>query len=440
MKRYPAYKDSGVDWLGKIPEHWGVKPLKYITRFINGAAFKPDDWASEGIPIIRIENLNGGQEFNYSKKEIDARYHVCKGDILFGWSGNRGTSFGPFLWDKDGLYYLNQHIFRLQGFSCDKNWFYWTLKGVTFHIETQAHGIIGLVHIKKGELGAIKVPQIPKSEQQNIVHFIAHKFKEIDQFINNKQRLIQLLKEQKTTLISQIVTKGINPRVPLKDSGIEWLGEIPAHWVTERAKFLFGESRLPVRDNDGIVTAFRDGQVTLRTNRRSDGFMVALQEVGYQGVRRGQLVIHSMDAFAGAVGVSESDGKCTPEYIVCKERRPGIVPEYYAFCLRQMARQRFIEVYCPAVRERAPRIRYSSFGEMWLPVPPNEEQMSIVASIGKESSRIEDTISKAQREIELIQEYRTTLIYDVVTGKIDVRQTGEISGIEPTPTALGVDL
>ena len=95
MKTYRAYKDSDIEWIGDIPKHWGISQLKYQTNFNNGAAFKPSDWKDSGIPIIRIVNLNGGDEFNYYLGEVDEKYHVVKGDLLFSWSGNIGTSFGP---------------------------------------------------------------------------------------------------------------------------------------------------------------------------------------------------------------------------------------------------------------------------------------------------------------------------------------------------------
>jgi type I restriction enzyme S subunit len=129
-----------------------------------------------------------------------------------------------------------------------------------------------------------------------------------------KERVLGLLAEKRRALITRAVTRGLDPYVPLRDSGIPWLGEIPAHWELKRAKWLFNQSALPVRDDDEMVTCFRDGQVTLRKNRREEGFTNAIKELGYQGIRVGQLVLHSMDAFAGAIGVSDSDGKCSPEY------------------------------------------------------------------------------------------------------------------------------
>ena len=105
--------------------------------------------------------------------------------------------------------------------------------------------------------------------------------------------------------------------IELKDSGIPWVGFVPSTWDMKRAKFLFSLAQRPPQPDDGIVTAFRDGQVTLRSNRRTDGFTNALKETGYQRVHKGDLVIHAMDAFAGAIGVSDSDGKCTPVYSCC---------------------------------------------------------------------------------------------------------------------------
>lgn len=208
-------KDSGMEWLGEIPEHWELRPLKYQTLFINGAPFKPSDWVDEGVPIIRIENLNGGGSFNYSAREVDNRYHVHEGDLLFAWSGNRGTSFGPFIWQREGLYYLNQHIFRLTGFQQDKLWFYWMLMGVTAYVEKQAHGIIGLVHITKQDLGSIKVPVVPYEEQCSIAAYVNHEMAKIDALIGKVREHTEKLREYRTALISAAVTGKIDVRQEL---------------------------------------------------------------------------------------------------------------------------------------------------------------------------------------------------------------------------------
>jgi type I restriction enzyme S subunit len=222
----------------------------------------------------------------------------------------------------------------------------------------------------------------------------------------------------------------LKPYPEYKDSGVPWLGEIPSHWITMRGKSLFSESHLPVHARDEIVTCFRDGQVTLRKHRRTQGFMMALLETGYQGVRRGQLVIHSMDAFAGALGVSDSDGKCTPEYIVCYPRSADVLPEYYAHTLRTMAQQDYIRIICPAVRERAPRIRYSSFGDMLLPVPPVQEQEAISRYLHLMQHQTNRLVRAKRRLIELLNEQKYAIIHQAVTCGLDPTVRLKPSGID----------
>jgi type I restriction enzyme S subunit len=205
-------KDSGVAWLGQVPAHWEVAPLKHLADFINGEAFKPTEWSDDGTPIIRIQNLNGGDDFNCYNGEVNPRHHVQKGDLLFGWSGNRGTSFGPFVWPREGLHYLNQHIFKVEPRSCNVGWFYWCLRAVTIYVEEQAHGIIGMVHVTKGVLGAIPVPLPPPAEQAAIAAFLDRKTGDIDTLTSEAHRAIALLRERRAALISAAVTGKIDVR------------------------------------------------------------------------------------------------------------------------------------------------------------------------------------------------------------------------------------
>lgn len=207
-----AKADSKLPWLGEIPAHWELRRLKYVADFINGAAFKPTDWQSDGIPIIRIQNLNGGEDFNYSGEELPEKYHVRKGDLLFGWSGNRGTSFGPFLWSREGLHYLNQHIFRVTGFSVDKDWLYWALKEVTHEIEQRAHGIIGMVHITRPELDNTFVPVPPMNEQKAIAAHLQAVSGAMRTVIDKEVSIISRLREYRQTLISAAVTGQLDVR------------------------------------------------------------------------------------------------------------------------------------------------------------------------------------------------------------------------------------
>jgi len=209
--------------------------------------------------------------------------------------------------------------------------------------------------------------------------------------------------------------------VPMRDSAIDWIGEIPEHWDFRRAKFLFSQSRLPVRKIDDVVTCYRDGEVTLRTNRRTEGYTFAILEQGYQGVRSGQLVINSMDAFAGAIGVSDSDGKCSPEYVVCDPVSSDLVePKYYALLLREMALKGYIEVICPAVRQRGLRIRYNSFAQLLLPLPSKDEQRKIIEKVDAIISGTAEALDSLYREIDLLKEMKSIVISQAVTGKIKV--------------------
>lgn len=201
-----------------------------------------------------------------------------------------------------------------------------------------------------------------------------------------------------------------------KPSGIQWVEKIPSYWAVERAKWLFNRMERPVRPEDDVVTAFRDGQVTLRTNRRTEGFTNAIQENGYQGIRKGDLVIHAMDAFAGAIGVSDSDGKSTPVYAACVPR--GEYPvnnHYYAYLLRYMAHSGYIESLSKGIRERSTDFRFAEFRELPLPIPYKDEQDRIVAFLDKKTTEINAAIAKKERLIELLDEQKSILINTLVT-------------------------
>jgi type I restriction enzyme S subunit len=246
----------------------------------------------------------------------------------------------------------------------------------------------------------IRLPSLP--EQKAIAVTLEKKLAAVSEVAALKERMVWAIQEKGYRLLTSART----PEATRKDSGVEWLGPIPSHWTMERGRFLFRQLQMLPEEGDGVVTAFRDGQVTLRENRRSDGFMVAVQELGYQRVRAGDLVLHGMDAFAGAIGVSESTGKCSPEYVVLEPRRPGLRNHYYAACLRWMALQGFVFAICPSVRERAPRFRFASFKDVLLPVPPLDEQDRIVEKL----AAFNDAVRTLRCQLEALHECRQALI------------------------------
>ena len=222
-------KPSGVEWFGDVPEHWEVRKLKHLTCFHNGLAFKPSDWTEDGVPIIRIQNLNGSDDFNYTVREDLPDFLLIRpGDLLFSWSGNRGTSFGSYIWNRDFVGYLNQHIFKLDGYALDRGYFSHLLRAVTRHVEEQTHGIIGLVHVTKPELGRVLVPVAPPEEQRKIAQAIDERLARVHAAISRARRQIGLMQEYRTRLISDVVTCKLDVRgaaASLSD-GVERLEEI----------------------------------------------------------------------------------------------------------------------------------------------------------------------------------------------------------------------
>ncbi|MCK9506155.1 MAG: restriction endonuclease subunit S [Porticoccaceae bacterium] len=298
---------------------------------------------------------------------------------------------------------------------------YWLILSLKRRLEALGEGTT-FVELSRSKLKDVDFLLPPPSEQHAIAAFLDDKCAKIDEAVRIKEEQIKLLRERKQILIQQAVTRGLNPDAPMKDSGIDWIGQVPAHWEVKRFKYLFEQSRLPTRLGDGIVTAFRDGQVTLRSNRRLDGYTEAILEGGYQGVRSGQLVLNSMDAFEGAIGVSESDGKCTPEYVICNPIGSGLSQYYFAYLLREMALARYIQVICNAVRQRAIRIRYNNLAHRFMVVPPHAEQLEIVEFIENTKTKIRDATSIKRDQINALTEYKTTLINAAVTGKIRITE------------------
>ena len=212
---------------------------------------------------------------------------------------------------------------------------------------------------------------------------------------------------------------------------MEWLGEIPVHWEIYKGKRLFVKQERPARKEDGIVTCFRDGQVTLRTNRKTEGFTIALKEHGYQGIRKGDLVIHNMDAFAGAIGISDSDGKSTPVYSACTPRILNKVnPYYYAYFLKDLAKSGFIESLAKGIRERSTDFRFNDFGLLLLSVPPLPEQTAIAAFLDCKTALIDQAIDIKQKQIELLKERRQILIHKAVTRGLNPNVKMKDSGVE----------
>ncbi|WP_444369164.1 restriction endonuclease subunit S [Prevotella sp.] len=213
-----------------------------------------------------------------------------------------------------------------------------------------------------------------------------------------------------------------------KDSGVKWIGEIPSHWGLRRAKYMFNKEKREVRDIDDVVTCFRDGEVTLRKNRRTTGFTESFTEIGYQGVRKGDLVIHQMDAFAGSIGVSDSDGKCTSVYHCCTPKG-SYDAHYYAHLVRLMAKRGYIQSLYRGIRERSSDFKFPVFGNQFLAIPPLHEQQVIVDYLKDKTLKIEQYVSARERERELLDSLKQSEIANIVTKGLNPNVKMKDSGI-----------
>ena len=230
----------------------------------------------------------------------------------------------------------------------------------------------------------------------------------------------------------EVKTKPAYQRYPkYKDTGIKWLGEIPAHWEIEKGKWLFKKVERPIEQSAEIITCFRDGHVTLRKNRRTDGFTNAIKEHGYQGVKKGDLVIHAMDGFAGAIGVSDSNGKSSPVYSVLTPRYNHSVNQfYYAYLLRNLAHKGLILSLAKGIRERSTDFRYKDLGKLYLNLPPKPEQTRIANFLDRKCEQIDKAIARKERLIELLKERRQIIIQNAVTQGLNPNVKLKDSGVE----------
>ncbi len=268
------------------------------------------------------------------------------------------------------------------------------------------------------------IPVPPLTTQRRLADHLDIAVASIDSLTESNRFLLDLAMEAAGVLVttSPDPTIGARAQVP-------WVRTLPANWSVLRAKGLFREVHLPPEEDDGVVTAFRDGQVTLRELRRKDGYMVAVAEQGYQRVRKGDLVVHQMDGFAGAIGVSEATGKCSPEYIILEPRNRYTESEFYAECLRTMARNGYVQVICPSVRERAPRFLFSTLKDVELPVPSAREQADRVTRI----KSLRKAIKRIRRQQMQLSTYRRSTIASAIESAIRGKaSTNEERSVEST--------
>lgn len=421
LKEYPEYKEVKAFGISKIPSTWTLR--HGFTLFEENKSINKDGKQKlllqfnygEIVPkqLQDAETDDKGTYLKYSV--IKPGYIVINGlNLNYDFVSQRvaasnleGAITSAYLTfkvrDKNNIAYIK---YLLKGFDGIK----------MFH--SLGSGLRQTLTSK--EVLQMNLPYPPLEDQEQIVKYLDCKTKKIDEYISVKEKEINALFELKKSNIIKAVTKGIS-KSKLEETELYWYPMKPINWKLERAKYIFKKENRIVKPEYETVTCFRDGEVTLRKNRRTTGFTESLQENGYQGVMPGDLVIHVMDAFAGSIGVSDSEGKSTPVYNICNPKIEGINNHYYAYFLRFMAWSGYIVSLSKGIRERSTEFRFEIFGNQFLPIPPIDEQNAIVAYIDKTTLEIEKQIDSIKKEITLLKDLRTKTISDVVTGKIDVR-------------------
>ncbi|WP_191244839.1 restriction endonuclease subunit S [Amycolatopsis deserti] len=252
-------------------------------------------------------------------------------------------------------------------------------------------------------VGGLELPVLAPSQQRAIADYLDRETTRIDTLIEEQQRLIEMLRERREAEADELLGAPIVAR----------------HTTVKRVLRPLSRPAVP---GLGVVTAFRDGVVTLRSNRREDGYTFSNTEHGYQEIRPGDLVFHALDGFAGAVGISDSHGNATPVYHVCEAVAGDHLP-YVAQLLRYLGRSGFLATQAPNVRERSVDFRnWSTFGRLPLTLPPVEEQRRIAQHLDEQTVKIDTLIAETERFIELARERRGSLITAAVTGQIDVQE------------------
>ena len=420
-KRFAEMKDSGIEWVGMIPKHWTTIANKYVMHKEKRIC---DKWDGQDVlsltmngviirdilnPVGKMPTTFDGYQFAYAGELLMCLFDIdvtprCVGRVF-----------------NDGVTSPAYSCFQLHD-NADLGYFYYYYLMVD-NTKELLHLAKNLRHsFTEEQLGQLKVPLPPLQEQSAIAAYLDTQCSKIDEIIAQAKASIEDYKQWKVSIIHKVVTKGMGNNRPMKDSGILWIKKIPESWSVRKLKFAIFPLERPVLNTDEVITCFRDGEVTLRKNRRTDGFTVSFTEHGYQGVEKGDLVIHGMDAFAGAIGCSDCRGKTTPVVHVCKTIGNN---RYFMYALRNMALSNVFTDFSNGVRIRSSDFRnFSKLGDFLIAIPPITEQGEIVDYLDSMTSKIDMLVTEKQRLLDDLESYKKSLIYEVVTGKRRVISNG----------------
>ncbi len=425
MKRYPEYKDSGIEWIGEMPSHWDKKKLKYLVK---NCIDKSNNNEEFKIALENIES-NTGKFIDSNGKEFEVfsgeGKKFKKNDVLF--NKLRPYLSKVYLASRDGAC-VGEFLVLKPLESLNSNFLFWRLLSDEFikEINSSTYGA-KMPRASWEFIGNLELPYPSKNEQKNLASYLDFKTKQIDSLILKKSKLIELLKEQWAAMIKRVVTKGLNPNAPMKNSGIEWLGKIPEHWEIKKLKYVTlsvqtGGTPASGREEyyiPGEVDWFTpidfDDKIILNNSNRKIS-KLAVNESAARLFPAKSVLLVGIGATLGKVGIIEYPASSNQQINAIIFSK-NFNPYFGAFYLRSIQ-----DVLVSLSNAATLSIfNQSKTKEILIPMPSLCEQEKIVALIFEQVEKIDKVISKISNEIELLKEYKMALISEVVIGKIDVR-------------------
>ena len=458
LKPYSAMKDSGIEWLGGVPEHWAIRKLGQIGKLSKGSGGNKSDEVSKGIPCIRYGDLYTTHNFfirksrSFIPKDKAAEYTAIKfGDVLFAGSGETIDEIGKSvvnLMQDDACCGGDVILFRpSQQFEPSYLGYAMDCRPAAAQKATMGRGIT-VMHIYGNQLKHLTFPLPPLPEQAAIVRFLDHADRRIRRYIRAKQKLISLLEEQKQAIIHQAVTGQIDVRTgqpypAYKDSGLEWLGKVPEYWEIMRLKQL---SRIQGGFAFSTDSFGNEGIPVVRMNNIRRGLLGLYDVVRIPEDKcKNAFALNEGDIIYGLSGSIGATGSLGNYAIVRRGDVPAQLNQRIArfrpitdritkkFLVGSLQTKVFYEQVLSYTTGTAQfNVSTNDIGNVVLALPPLPEQAAIVHFLGEATTRLDTAITESRRQINLLREYRTRLIADVVTGKVDVREAeAELPEIDP---------
>ncbi len=425
MKRYQAYKDSGVSWIGEIPVDWSIKKLKYYTttndEVLTENTAPNYEFRYVDIGSVTLQNgIEHYQGFSFEDAPSRARRIVRTGDVIVSTVRTYLKAVASIQDDKDVIASTGFAVIRPK--EVDSRFLAYSLANHYF-VETVSSRSVGVSYpaINASEMVDIKNVLPPNDVQKCIADYLDRKTAAVDTAISDKEKLIQLLEEQRTSIICSAVTKGIDATAKMKDSGVEWLGEIPAHWQVVPAKALFSQSKETRQDDDIQLTASQKyGIISQEDYMALQSTKIVLADKGlddWKHVEPNDFII-SLRSFQGGLEISYVPGCITWHYIVLKPK-DGVESEYFKWLFKSPRYIQALQRTANFIRD-GQDLRFSNFVQVPLPLIPKDEQKKIAEYLNRKTARIDSIISDVTEQIEKLKEYRQSVISEVVTGKVAV--------------------